>query len=558
MSAPGMQGGGFGDFQPGAAAVPSTQIELSVSCSGVRDLDLTSKSDPCCVLYLKEGSSAQFHEVGRTEVIKNNLNPEWTTKFQVNYKFEERQVLKFDVYDWDEKTRSVQEQDFLGRCECSVGEVVSGTNRKFQRPLSGERSGDGGSGGRGTLCVSAEEMSVCREVLTVSLCARKVDKKDFFSKSDPFLAISRVNEDNSYTLVHRTEVVKRSLNPDWRTFTVPLVKLCNGDKQRSLKLECLDWDDDGSHDSIGACYTTVERLVQPAAVGASNIYPLVNEKKKAKKKRYKNSGTLVVNSARLTEKATFLDYIQGGTQLNFTVAVDFTASNGSPADPRSLHYRDPSGADNQYVTAIRAVADIVQDYDSDKMFPCLGFGARVPPAGQVSHEFFLNGHPTDPYCPGVDGVLQAYYNSLNTVQLYGPTCFAPVIRHVARFASASADGKNYFVLLIITDGIITDRPDTVAALVEASSLPMSVIIVGVGAESFAEMEYLDADNQRLRDGRGRTAARDIVQFVALQSFLTQQGQCGLGTRAALATAVLAELPQQLTDYMSERGITAPR
>ena len=60
---------------------------------------------------------------------------------------------------------------------------------------------------------------------------------------------------------------------------------------------------------------------------------------------------------------------------------------------------------------------IVVSAFTDKMFPCLGFGARVPPTGQVSHEFFLNGHPSDPFCPGVDGILQAYYNSLNTGQL---------------------------------------------------------------------------------------------------------------------------------------------
>jgi hypothetical protein len=36
-----------------------------------------------------------------------------------------------------------------------------------------------------------------------------------------------------------------------------------------------------------------------------------------------------------------------------------------------------------------------------------------------------------------DGILAAYYHSLYNVQLYGPTNFAPVIRHVARFAQVS-------------------------------------------------------------------------------------------------------------------------
>lgn len=65
---------------------------------------------------------------------------------------------------------------------------------QFERPVEG---------GAGTITVRAEELASCREVLTLSVCARKVDKKDWFSKSDPFLAISRVNEDNTYTMVRQ-------------------------------------------------------------------------------------------------------------------------------------------------------------------------------------------------------------------------------------------------------------------------------------------------------------------------------------------------------------------
>lgn len=48
------------------------------------------------------------------------------------------------------------------------------------------------------------------------------------------------------------------------------------------------------------------------------------------------------------------------------------------------------------------------------MFPALGFGGRLPPEWTVSHEFFLNGRSDNPYCQGVEGILQAYYHSLQT------------------------------------------------------------------------------------------------------------------------------------------------
>lgn len=46
--------------------------------------------------------------------------------------------------------------------------------------------------------------------------------------------------------------------------------------------------------------------------------------------------------------------------------------------------------------------------------------------------FFQNGNMENPYCNGIEGILEAYHQSLRTVQLYGPTNFAPVVNHVAR------------------------------------------------------------------------------------------------------------------------------
>jgi len=52
------------------------------------------------------------------------------------------------------------------------------------------------------------------------------------------------------------------------------------------------------------------------------------------------------------------------------VAVDFTASNGDPSDPRSLHYINPYGGsvdNNAYIQAILSVGSVLEYYDSDKV-----------------------------------------------------------------------------------------------------------------------------------------------------------------------------------------------
>uniref|UniRef100_A0A8C7EHA5 Copine 8 n=1 Tax=Nothoprocta perdicaria TaxID=30464 RepID=A0A8C7EHA5_NOTPE len=472
------------------SSIPATKVELSVSCRYLLALNLHFP--------------LQF---GRTEVIDNTLNPDFVRKFIMDYFFEERENLRFDF-----------------RLEKSI------------TGIPGKKCG--------TVIVTAEELSCCRDSVLMQFCANKLDKKDFFGKSDPFLVFHRSNEDGSFTICHKTEVVKNTLNPVWQAFKISVRALCNGDYDRTIKVEVYDWDRDGSHDFIGEFTTSYRELSRGQS--QFNVYEVINPKKKGKKKKYINSGTVTLLSFLIETEVSFLDYIKGGYVVYLVLVLP-----GNPSQPTSLHYMNPYQL-NAYGMALKAVGEIIQDYDSDKMFPALGFGARLPPDGRVSHEFALNGNPQNPYCHGIDGVMEAYYRSLKSVQLYGPTNFAPVINHVARYASSVKDGSQYFVLLIITDGVISDMAQTKESIVNASKLPMSIIIVGVGPAEFDAMEELDGDVVRI-SSRGKFAERDIVQFVPFRDYIDRSGNHVL-SMARLAKDVLAEIPEQFLSYMRVRGI----
>lgn len=49
-----------------------------------------------------------------------------------------------------------------------------------------------------------------------------------------------------------------------------------------------------------------------------------------------------------------------------------------------------------YAMALKAVGEIIQDYDSDKLFPAYGFGAKLPPEGRISHQFPLVQYGPEP------------------------------------------------------------------------------------------------------------------------------------------------------------------
>jgi hypothetical protein len=68
------------------------------------------------------------------------------------------------------------------------------------------------------------------------------------------------------------------------------------------------------------------------------------------------------------------------------------------------------------------------------MISALGFGGQFPGTG-VSHCFSLTGNIFNPEVLRVQGLLESYQNSLNKVQLSGPTYFAEIIHYVANIAN---------------------------------------------------------------------------------------------------------------------------
>ena len=120
---------------------------------------------------------------------------------------------------------------------------------------------------------------------------------------------------------------------------------------------------------------------------------------------------------------------------------------------------------NEYLAAIKATGDILQYYDSKKQIPVFGYGATVPPAvNRASHCFALNGDIFNPECDGLEGITAAYKSALKNVNLYGPTNFAPTVEMIADMAEearVNQGNQKYFILLIITDGIINDMQKTI-------------------------------------------------------------------------------------------------
>ena len=65
-------------------------------------------------------------QVGRTEQIKESLNPIFSKRISLKYYFEQVQDLKICIYDVDNSSSTLKDDDFLGKTYMTLGQVVYG------------------------------------------------------------------------------------------------------------------------------------------------------------------------------------------------------------------------------------------------------------------------------------------------------------------------------------------------------------------------------------------------------------------------------------------------
>ena len=265
-----------------------------------------------------------------------------------------------------------------------------------------------------------------------------------------------------------------------------------------------------------------------------------------KNKKYEKLGILKIYYNK-TEKLGIEKFVKKG-QINLEIAIDYTLSNGNPEEPTSLHYKY-GGTPNDYEKIIKSCGDILAYYDSDELFPVYGFGGIPKGKDKVSHCFNINFNEDDANIMKVENIIKFYKESLDKVQLFGPTYFSHVINKVKNNINNNLGNNpkqnNYYILMILTDGIINDMKQTIDCIVEGSKLPLSIVIIGIGGADFSNMVNSEGDKKLVINSFGEISKRDIIQFVEFNYFKDEKG---VRNGDELTEEVLKEIPRQIEEY----------
>ncbi|CAG8775238.1 24830_t:CDS:1 [Dentiscutata erythropus] len=504
----------------------NASVELRITLKIVPKLDLPSQSNPQIFLLLQDSQGSRLinHSHNKLGHIENEPN----FSFILEYRFEELQNIKIVVANGDKSLNlesqgsAPNEQGLIGEFVTDIGSILGKSKRNLEGDLVlTERS-------RGQISISGRELppkngkSLNLKVQGLNLQLPSLAKPDVFYKlSRRIKGNSDINSD--VRVLHESERYY-SRNPDWSVIKLSEGDLLNGGSNDEVCFTCWQHKRDGNHKSIGECVLKIDKLLSSNKVNKVSLTP---------------KGELLLQCA--SEK-TFLGYIAGGLEIRLSIAIDFTSSNRHYIYGVDLH--DISSDETNYGRIIRFIGSVLESYSTDGQIPVYGFGGKFYGSGEVSHNFPLNQKNHQPEVFGISGVLEIYKKALENVILLRPSKFAPTIQSaINRLKSLADDPKVYEVLLIITYGMIDDMESTIETIMQASVLPLSIIIIGVGTADCKELADFKSYNW------GNLNPRDIVQFVAMKDF-ENQNQINID----LPKAVLKKIPSQVMNYMLRKEL----
>jgi len=274
-----------------------TPFQLVVACNDLPNGDgFRSLSDPCAILYMKDQPTGKWFEVGRTERIKDNLNPEFAKRIDVDFFDQEEDDCRIEVYDWNKNYTDLKKHTFLGMWSGPFSALCKGGdffNKELQM-MNKDGTGFNKKKAPSTIRMGALPVSGEKVIFQMQFEAVGIDKASRSGKTDAYMemAISTDNDDE-YITFHRTEVIKKTTDPKWARFQLTANQLSAELADRHLKITVNHWSKKGPKE-IGCCTTSFGELRSRKEAGEDIEFVLINKEKQTGKKadKYTNSGTV--------------------------------------------------------------------------------------------------------------------------------------------------------------------------------------------------------------------------------------------------------------------------
>lgn len=553
---------------------PYIKVNLQIECQRLPKPDSFGHADSfACLWEVPSGYNAgkkvsrvpsrQEREVGRTEIVRDNKNPIFTTVFPTQFKFQEDQCFVVRVYNEDLRySTDLAEHDFVGGCLFTLGELIGACGCTIARPLRR---------GKSFVILTGQEIIETREVLEfrfsgqdLGLLERKSKKaqvakevldtmqklnvaKTVLEKFDAYFRIEKLDkEDQSWSVVWKSEVVRDNENPTWNAARLPTQLLCDEDPENPIKVSIWVWNRFAPDEYIGFVETSLNELVKKAKRGIPVFDVMAERKKIFGGIKLKKAGILKALKSSVIQIPSMLQYISGGTKMDLMFAIDCSAENREWRNEESLHYNSDDWM-NDYQAIIHKIGTIYDSFELRHEYSMVGYGATIHGKYQP---FFSMGENLRT----ADDLLKCYdytFSEQNQKMNQGLTVELRQIIQAAMYRSIRLcqEQQSYTTLVILSTGAVDDIAGAIDAVCAASEdAPLSIAIIGIGDDGEFDTVFrlTGLESGKLRHSNGVPVARDIVHFAPMYEFH--------GNVRACVSETLHEIPEQFVQFFTNAGI----
>lgn len=194
-------------------------------------------------------------------------------------------------------------------------------------------------------------------MVRLQMAGRELADLDFWTKSDPFLVVSRTARNgDGLVQVRKTETIMNNLNPNWKVLYISTKELCDDDLSMPLQLEVWDEDKGSKHDLIGSVSLSLDQMMELANSRCPVNLSLPGAGDD-------NRGQLLVTECRLEEPDRELERKLSTTSYPSSRTSSFSQS--SIQDPPELITLNPTYAPNVNYSPLPYPPDVTPIYTPD-------------------------------------------------------------------------------------------------------------------------------------------------------------------------------------------------
>ena len=328
-------------------------------------------------------------------------------------------------------------------------------------------------------------------------------------------------------LIYDSETTSHNTKINFNEISIPINKLASDENLDDNIIE-ITFKDVNHADELGKYKSSINQLFEKEI-----DFDLKGNKKASILCKKKNFYSL-------------LDYLERDLHLTTTLFIDFSEFNEA-----NTHHIVNN--ETTFEKLMENFIDILTPYNEDLFFHIFGYGFKLKQefdGGEYNPNMFPINQKLESPSVEKNSIKRVYYDFLNSINFSNKkTDINLIIKNNNDKVKEELEEdyiREYNIFLLFVNNDIINEKDFINELIISSTLPISIIIVGLGKDHFTKLENIDTNFLNLTNEEGMKAKRKCIKFISFN-------KCLKNFQNTVKKSLIS-IPDEMIEYLTLKNI----